>query len=162
MLAPSAPPLIDAGDELADGGGRCMPASGILDRRRELLSDLLAELDAPLVEGVDPPHDALGQYVVLVERDEATESRWIELPEEHDRAGTAAGIDLVRDQRGDPVRGLSFALELRAHGIGGLPIGECLGLRKATGDSQVLLLLVTARGARRDQEIECRSRRALV
>src|SRR6478609_11978384 len=37
------------------------------DRRPQLLGELLAELDAPLVEAVDAPHGALDEGDVLVE-----------------------------------------------------------------------------------------------
>ena len=50
------------------------------DRRRDLLGQLLAELDAPLVEAVDAPHDALGEGDVLVEGDQLSEHRRASAP----------------------------------------------------------------------------------
>ena len=39
----------------------------------DALREHLAELDTPLVEGVDLPDHALGEHAVLVERDELTQ-----------------------------------------------------------------------------------------
>src|ERR1051325_1275125 len=44
-----------------------------LELRDDPLRELLAELHAPLVEGIDVPHDALGEHAVLVERDQRAE-----------------------------------------------------------------------------------------
>jgi len=59
------------------------PATTMIARRRELGDDrsgqLLAELDAPLVERVDVPDDALDEDLVLVERDEPSERARIQL-----------------------------------------------------------------------------------
>src|SRR5437016_2276086 len=97
-----------------------MPSVRILHRWRELLAQLLAELHAPLIEGVDAPHDALREHAVLVERNEPAEGCGIEFLEQHDGARTAAGVDLVRDQRLEPRRWQFLALEIRAHGCRGL------------------------------------------
>src|SRR5256885_7401466 len=66
----SPPPFRHGREQLHDGGRRRMPSVRILYRRRELLAQFLAELHAPLVEGVDAPHDALREHAVLIERDE--------------------------------------------------------------------------------------------
>src|SRR6218665_1980054 len=57
-------------------GRRILRVDGIriaLDRRGDLHRELLAELHAPLVEGVDAPDRALRERDVLVERDQLTE-----------------------------------------------------------------------------------------
>src|SRR3984885_5885936 len=110
--ARSAPPLLHAGEQLQHRGGRRVAAARVLHCRRQLLGELLAELDAPLVEGIDAPRDALREYAVLVERDETTERRGIELPEEHQRARPAAGIHLVGHEGLDLRRRHPGALEL--------------------------------------------------
>src|SRR5688572_31368645 len=60
-------------DALDEGGGRTVQpvrAGLTAEHRRELDRKLLPELDTPLVEGVDPPHDALREDDMLVEGDE--------------------------------------------------------------------------------------------
>src|SRR6218665_2934905 len=57
-------------------GRRILRVDGIriaLDSRGDLHRELLAELHAPLVEGVDAPDRALRERDVLVERDQLTE-----------------------------------------------------------------------------------------
>src|SRR3990167_3630069 len=46
----------------------------------------LAELDPPLVEGIDPPDDALTKHLVLIKRDQRAQSAWRQ-PLEQDRIG---------------------------------------------------------------------------
>src|SRR5437879_11830071 len=82
----SPPPFRHGREQLQDGSGRRVAAVRILHRRRELVAQLLAELHAPLVEGVDAPHDALREHAVLIERDEPAEGCGIELLEQHDGA----------------------------------------------------------------------------
>ncbi len=102
------------------------------------LGEHLAELDAPLVEGVDPPDRALGEDRVLVQRDELAERRRVEpLGADHVRGPVAVEL-LVRD-------------ELLGHALGadlvlGLAEGERLRLGEDVGDE---LVLVLARAARR-------------
>src|SRR5437879_6688341 len=124
-----------------------MPASRVLHRRRKLLGESLAELDAPLIEGIDAPDDALREDDVLVERDELTQGCRIELLEQHDGARTTPGVDLVRDERLDSCRRHLLALELRPHGFPGLPGQESLPPAQAARDREVLLRLVARPGA---------------
>src|SRR5262245_22359913 len=66
-----------------------------LDRGRERSGELLAELDAPLVERVDVPDHALYEYLVLVPCDQASQRARLE-PRKHDHAdGSTAGMHLV-------------------------------------------------------------------
>src|SRR5262249_13500987 len=81
--------------------GRGMTLSGLLDRGGELIGELLPELDAPLVEGVDPPHYTLCEHAVLIERDELSERRGVQFLEKDDGARPAARVDLVGDERLD-------------------------------------------------------------
>src|ERR1700739_2276188 len=118
-----------------------MSARRVVHGRSQLLGELLAELDSPLVEGVDPPHQALSQHAVLVERDELAERRRVQLLEENDSARTAAGIDLVRNERRDARRWQPLAYELCAHGVRALSRHQRLRLRKAARDGEVLLRL---------------------
>src|SRR6476660_8016070 len=51
----------------------------------------LAQLDSPLIEGVDPPERALGEDAVLVESDESAERVRVE-PLGEDRVGGAVAL----------------------------------------------------------------------
>ena len=54
-------------------GGRVLGGQGLVvtaDRRGNLQGELLAELDTPLVEGIDTPHGTLHEGDVLVQGDE--------------------------------------------------------------------------------------------
>src|SRR5437763_17215076 len=121
-----------------------MAAVRILHRRRKLLGEPLAELNAPLIEGIDAPDDALREHAVLVERDELTQGCGIELLEQHDCARTAPGGDLVWDERLEPRRWHLLALEIGPHGFRGLPRHEGLRLSQAARDREILLRLVAA------------------
>src|SRR5437879_2214746 len=105
-----------------------MTSARVLHRRRKLLGESLAELNAPLVERVDAPDNALREHTVLVERDELTQSCRIELLEQHDGAGTAPRVHLMRDERLESCRRHFLALEIRPHGFCGLPAHEGLRL----------------------------------
>src|SRR5438270_4812242 len=141
-LAPSPPPLLHRRQQPHHRCGRRMASARILHRRRKLLGEPLAELDAPLVERVDAPDDALREHAVLIKRDELTQGCRIELLEQHDGARTAPRVDLVRDERLEPRRRHFLALEIRAHGLRGLPGHEGLRLCQAARDREVLLGLV--------------------
>src|SRR5882672_10553970 len=109
----SAAPFLHRCQQLHHGRGCRVAAAGVLHRGRELLSELLAELDAPLIESVNAPHDALREHAVLVERDEPAEGCGIELLEQHDGARTTPRVDLVRDERLELRRRQLLALKLR-------------------------------------------------
>src|SRR6266446_2000240 len=92
-----------------------------LDLRDDALGELLAQLDSPLIEGVDVPDDALGEDAVLVEGDQLAE-RLRRQPLGDDRIrGTVAAEDAVRNEA---VR-RPLSLDLLAR----LAEGERLGLR---------------------------------
>ena len=90
----------------------------------DAVGQLLAELDAPLVEAVDPPHDALDEHEVLVESDQLTEYGWCEFGR-HDRGRR-------------PVAGE------RAPWLVGpvAPERQSLGLGNQVGDEQVMMFSV--------------------
>src|SRR5438876_9588813 len=122
-----------------------MASARVLYRRRKLLGEPLAELNAPLIERIDAPDDALREHAVLVERDELTQGRGIELLEQHDGARTAPRVDLVRDQGLEPRRRHLLAVELRPHSLRGLAGHEGFRLSQAARDREILLRLVAAR-----------------
>src|SRR5215510_12429025 len=63
-----------------------------LEFRDNPLSQLLAQLDTPLVERVDAPHRALGKDAVLVDSDEFTQGFWGE-PLGEDRVRRAVALE---------------------------------------------------------------------
>src|SRR5690606_20179800 len=75
------------GVDQAVGGGIVIDGRGV---RFQLLQDdgckLLAQLDTPLIERVDPPDHALHEDLVLVEGDQGAEAARIEPPQQ-DRIG---------------------------------------------------------------------------
>ncbi len=105
-----------------------MAASRIIDGGHELLAQFLTKFHTPLVEGVDAPDHALREHAVLVEGNQSAQGGRIEPLEHDDGARTAPRIDLVRRQRLDLRRRELCALKLGAHCLGGLAVGERLGL----------------------------------
>ena len=95
---------------------------GRLELRDDPLGERLTELDAPLVERIDPPDDALREHAVLIEGDELAECRRVKHVGEQDVRRTvplhhAMGHDRIRRALG-------------AHLLLGLPERERLGLRE--------------------------------
>ena len=96
----------------------------------DLLGELLAELDAPLVEAVDAPHHALGEGEVLVERDQLAEHGRGQLGR-HDRRGRPVAGE-------DPGRYDGLVGALGAHLVGGLAEGQRPGLGEEVGQEQLV------------------------
>ena len=122
--------VLEAVDEAVGGAVVAGDRSRVFEFGQDGLGELLAEFDAPLVEGVDVPDDALGKNLVLVHGDQHAERFRREL-REHDRVGRAiAGEDLVRDQLFERVAGHAVLLQFFAHFVGGLAAHERFGLRE--------------------------------
>src|SRR5207248_4073384 len=81
-------------------GGRVVltDRSGSLERGQERRGHLLAELHAPLIEGIDPPDNALDEGLVLVEGHDHAEGLRIETTVEERVRGPAAGGGAVDGQ----------------------------------------------------------------
>src|ERR1700689_1036494 len=75
---------------------RCCARSLVGDARRQPQGKLLAQLDPPLVERVDVPNRAFGEYLVLIESDQAAEHARIEAAIEECARRPAARKALVR------------------------------------------------------------------
>src|SRR5678815_175254 len=71
-----------------------------LQLRDDALGQHLAQLDAPLVEGVDVPDGALGEHAVLVQRDELSQRLRGEALGEDRVRGPVAVEHPVRDEAG--------------------------------------------------------------
>ena len=110
----------------------------VVERRCDLLGKLLAQLDAPLVEGIKPPHRALDKDDVLVERDELAERVRVQLDAKDGRGRTVAG----KAARGHHPLGSP----LRSNLVGSLSKGESLGLREEVGEEQLVHVLLAVLG----------------
>ena len=92
------------------------------DCGEKLAGLLLAQLDAPLVEGVDRPDRAFGEDDVLVQSDQLAKHRRCESRSQDRRRGAVARHDLVRNDagihafRGNFVGSLSESQNLRLRG----------------------------------------------
>src|SRR5450755_1248960 len=99
---------------------------------RSALGQRLAELHAPLIEGVDVPDRALHEHAVLVERDQRAERARREPLGKDGVAGTVAFESAMWNQ----VVGCSLGL----HFLGGLSERQRLALCKQIGHQQVVLI----------------------
>src|SRR5262252_6925654 len=143
MFAPIRPrPIIPscmavsllAGLELAvaadEGVGRAVVLEGGVRARLQLADDALgehlAQLDAPLVEGVDAPDRPLGEHGVLVEGHELAERLGGE-PVEEDGVGRPIALE-------DPMRHQAIRSALRLHLGWRLAEGQRLRLGEDVGD----------------------------
>src|SRR5688572_9460102 len=98
-----APPGIEAIDQSIGG---CVVPGGWqpgLELGQDAPGERLAELDAPLVVGVDVPDHALDEDLVLVERDQRAERGRIEPLAEDGSARAVAFEDTVRREATDLV-----------------------------------------------------------
>lgn len=110
------------------------------------LGELLAELDAPLVEGVDVPDGALNERKVLVISDQGTESTRSDLLGQDGGCGPVAKESLVRNE----LIGSALGLD----GFGGLADHEGLRLCEEVGGKHALVLVAVDRVVRLDSEDE--------
>src|SRR5215467_10839505 len=171
MFAPIRPsPIIPscmavsllAGLEVAvaadEGVGRAVVLESGLRARFQLADDALgehlAQLDTPLVEGVDAPDRPLGEHGVLVQGHELAEGLRGEPVEEDGVGGTIALEDPVRHQA---VRGaLSPYLRRR------LAEGQYLCLGKDVGDQHVVVMAQGVQGVGEADEVAGDESRPLV
>ncbi len=115
----------------------------LLQRRRQRLRQLLAQLHAPLIEGVDAPDHALREHLVLVQRDQSGPSvfgpsRGNRMTELGRLPGCSlCGISRAISRFGRPL-GRQVLPDLRL----GLSERKRLRLRETIGQRQVLLFLI--------------------
>ncbi len=102
-----------------------------LEFRDDALGQHLAQLDAPLVERVDVPDDALGEDAVLVERDELAE-RFRREPLGEDGVRRAVALE-------DPVRHEPIRRALGLDFLGRLAEGQRLGLGEDVRQQHVVV-----------------------
>src|SRR3954447_16569480 len=122
--------------------------------RGDPFRERFAELDTPLVEGVDPPDHALREDAVLVERHQLAERLWSQ-PLEEDRVGRPVALeDAVRNE--PPRRPLGLDLG------GRLAEGERLGLREHVRREQIVLVADRVQCLRESDEVAGDEPRPLV
>src|SRR5262245_1525990 len=102
-----------------------------LEFRNDALGQRFAQLDTPLIEGVDTPDSALSENAVLVQCDEFPERFRRQLFRD-DRIGRM--VTLEHAVRHKPIR---HALRFRL--LGSLPERERFGLGKDIGDEHVMM-----------------------
>ena len=128
--------------EVDEVGGGGVVGDGRIGGGFELSEDFggedFAELDAPLVEGVDGPEDALGEDGVLVEGDELAQDLGSEGVGEEGVGGAIAFEDLVRDEGLGDAFGTDFG--------GGLAEGEGFGLGEDVGHQHVVMAAEGVKG----------------
>ena len=100
----------------------------LLDRLRKDL----AQLDSPLIEGVDVPDGALGERDVLVVGNERTESAWCDFLRKNGRRGPVPDKCLVRNQ--------FLRAVLCADLVGSLSDHQGFGLSEEVGCQHALVL----------------------
>ena len=106
----------------------------VVERRRDLLGKLLAELDAPLVVGVDAPDRALNKGDVLVHGNELAERVGGQAVAKDRGSRAVAG----EDARGHDLLGRALGTDL----VGGLTKGERFGLGEEVAEEQLVHILV--------------------
>src|SRR5690606_7976247 len=90
-----------AAEEVDQAAGRAIPVAGRTlagEAVVDIAAQLLAQLHAPLVEGVDAPDGALHEHFVFVERHQRAEAARVDVLDDQGVAGAVAGNDLVRRQ----------------------------------------------------------------
>jgi len=97
----------------------------------DALGENLSEFDAPLIEGIDVPDDALGEYAVFVERNELSQ-RCRSQPVHKDSVGWS--IAVAHSVRDKPIR-RTFGLDL----LGRFSEGERLSLREDIREQQIVV-----------------------
>ena len=97
----------------------------------DALGEDFAEFDAPLVEGVDVPEDALGEDAHFVEGDEAAEDEWCEFFGKDDIGWAVAFEDAVWGECGGGAFGFDFGE--------GFSESEGLGLREDIRHEEVVV-----------------------
>ena len=116
-----------------------------LELGNDLLGQRFAQLDTPLVEGIDLPDRALGEDAVLVERDQLAQCGRRQVVEQDDVRWTVA---LEQPMRHEPI-GRAFRGDL----LGGLAEGQRLGLGEDIGDQEVLMAAQGVQGMGEGDEI---------
>lgn len=118
-------------------GGRIvtLAVSRLIQLLEDLLGQALAQLDTPLVKGVDVPNGALGKGEVLVVDNQSTELGGTNVAANQDAGGgTVAQEDLVLHQ----VLRSAFSLDL----LCGLADHQSLGLCEVVGCQHLLVQVI--------------------
>lgn len=103
------------------------------------LGESLAQLNAPLVEGVDVPDDALSEDLVLVGGDEGAESEWRQLLDDNRVGGAVSGEHLVWNEILELLALKTSLLQLGTHFLFSLAEGERLGLSQEVSQQQFVV-----------------------
>ena len=132
--------LLEPLDEPVGGAVVVQFGVGLGEFRKDLLGELLAEFNTPLVVAVDVPDNALGEDLVFVHGDEGAE-RFRRNVVHHDGVGRLVAFEhLVRGEECD----FFFALAVLAEfflGLGeGLAVHQGFGLRKEVAEQLLVVI----------------------
>src|SRR4051794_2054831 len=116
-----------------------------LELRNNPLGESLAQLNAPLVKGIDLPDYALGEDAMLVERDQLAQCGWRQGVQQQ---GIRRTITLEQPMWHQPVR-RAFRLDL----LGGLAESQRLRLREDVGKQHVVMPAQRVHGLGKRDEI---------
>lgn len=103
------------------------------------LGESFAQLDTPLVEGVNVPDDALSEDLMLVGGDEGTESEGSQLLDHNRVGGAVAGEHLVWYEILELLAFETSLLQLSAHLLFSLSKRERLGLSQKVCQQQFVV-----------------------
>src|SRR5258708_4204541 len=127
-----APQAAVAADQVVGGTIVAELGGGLaLQLRDNALRQYLAQFDAPLIEGIDIPDHALGEYAVLVEGDQLSQ-RCRRQPLHQNGVGWSIAFEHA--VRNKPIR-RAFGLDLLAR----FSKGEGLGLRKDVRQQHIVM-----------------------
>src|SRR5262245_32173389 len=141
---------------------RCRAVARDTIAAQYVVRELLAELDAPLVEGIDAPQNSEHERLVLVERDQLAEMIGVELA---DQDAVARPVAAEAAMRGERARRAGFHLRpahLRLRLRGALAEHQRLALRQEVGGQQPMKIRMAGAVARRQDEVAEHPLRALV
>lgn len=103
------------------------------------LCQSFAQLNAPLIERIDVPNDALRENLVLVGGDKGTESKRCQLLDDNRVGWTISGEDLVRNEILQFVSFHAGLFQLGANFLLGLAKSESFCLRQEVGEQQLVM-----------------------
>ena len=133
-----------------------------LQFRQDCVGQLLAQLHAPLVKGIDVPDHALHEHLVLIQRQQRAQHLRRHAPIEQAGARPVAGKNLVGQQFFQRLTAQALLFQFSASLHLGLADHQRLGLGQAIGQQDRVMIADRVGAVRRCQEIRRHQMRALM